>query len=99
MSTASTWAGIASYAALAIALSCLGRACRSGGLLPGWLGVVAYAGAAILVGMIVRSQLSGADGVMTRSHDGIEWPADTRSQSTRTWNRPASLRVTLATRI
>ena len=55
------WAGIASYAALAIALYYLGRACRSGGVLPGWLGVVAYVGAAILVAMIVVSQVSDAD--------------------------------------
>lgn len=54
-------AGIASYAALAIALYYLGRACRSGGVLPGRLGVVAYVGAAILVAMIVVSQVSGAD--------------------------------------
>ncbi len=57
----SRWAGLASYAALAIALYYLGRACRSGGVLPGWLGVVAYAGAAILVAMIVVSQVDGAD--------------------------------------
>ncbi len=61
MNELSRWAGIASYAALAIALNYLGRACRSGGALPGWLGVVAYAGAAILVAMIVVSQLSDAD--------------------------------------
>lgn len=57
------WAGIASYAALAIALYYLGRACRSGGVLPGWLGVVAYAGAAILVAMIVVSQVDGTDAI------------------------------------
>ena len=57
------WASIASYAALAVALYYLGRACRSGGVLPGWLGVVAYAGTAILVAMIVVSQVSDADAV------------------------------------
>jgi hypothetical protein len=39
----------------------LGRACRSGDVLPGWLGVIAFVGAASLVAMIVVSQLSGAD--------------------------------------
>ena len=57
------WASIASYAALAVALYYLGRACRSGGILPGWLGIVSYAGATILVALIVVSQVPGADAV------------------------------------
>jgi len=55
------WAGVASYAALAIALYYVGRTCRSSAAMPRWLGIVAYAGTAILVALIVASVAPGMD--------------------------------------
>lgn len=55
------WAGVASYAALAIALYYVGRTCRASAAMPGWLGVVAFAGAAILVALTVASVVPGMD--------------------------------------
>jgi len=55
------WAGIASYAALALALYYVGRTCRASVAMPGWLGAVAYAGAAILVAMVVVSLFPDTD--------------------------------------
>jgi hypothetical protein len=57
------WAGIASYAALAIALYYVGRTCRSSSVMPGWLGSVAYVGAAILVALLVASVMPDTDAV------------------------------------
>jgi hypothetical protein len=57
------WDGIASYAALAIALYYVGQTCRSSVVMPGWLGTVAYAGTAILIGLIVVSVIPGNDAI------------------------------------
>jgi len=55
------WAGVASYAALAIALYYVGRTCRASAAMPAWLGAVAYAGAVILIALTVASVVPGMD--------------------------------------
>jgi hypothetical protein len=59
----SSWCGTASYAALALGLGYLGRACRVEAALPRRLGVVAYVGAATLVGLFALSvaRIDGTD--------------------------------------
>jgi len=63
MSNLTRWDGIASYAALAIALYYAGRACRASAALPGWLGAVAYAGTLILIGLVVVSLIPDTDAI------------------------------------
>lgn len=58
------WAGIASYAALAIGLYYVARSCRTSPALPGWLGLVAYAGSAILAAMTAVSVLPDSAGLL-----------------------------------
>jgi hypothetical protein len=57
------WAGIASYAVLALALYYVGRTCRTSVAMPGWLGLVSFAGAAILVLLTAVSIVPGMDGL------------------------------------
>jgi hypothetical protein len=63
MNELTRWDGIASYAALAIALYYVGRTCRSSVALPRWLGAVAFAGAAILIGLAIVSQIPDTDAI------------------------------------
>jgi len=58
------WAGIASYASLAIALYYVARSCRMSLALPGWLGLVAYAGSAILAAMTAVAVVPDSDGLL-----------------------------------
>ncbi len=63
MSGVTRWDGIASYAALAIALYYVGRACRATVAMPGWLGLLSYVGAAILAAMTIVSLVPDTDAV------------------------------------
>ena len=58
------WAGIASYAALALGLYYVGRACRTSPAVASWLGLVSYAGVVILVALAVGSIVPDMDGVV-----------------------------------
>lgn len=64
MNGVTRWDGILSYAALAIALYYIGRACRTSAAMPGWLGLVSYVGAAILVALTVVSLVPETDTVL-----------------------------------
>jgi hypothetical protein len=64
MDALTRWAGVASYAALAIALYYVGRTCRTSAAMPGWLGLVAYAGTAVLVTMTAASVAPDTDALM-----------------------------------